>query len=68
MGRHTHHAEYRGLRWVTVACKCGWVSEGHRSRGEAHRAYEGHVWLAETDPNRSFWAGVDARRREPRGE
>lgn len=57
-----HHLTLAGGRFVTAACLCGWVSEGHRSRGQATQAWEGHVYLA-TGRLQSF--GVDARRREP---
>jgi hypothetical protein len=56
-----HHGRYRGLHHVTVTCGCGWISQNHRSRGEAKRAYDGHVWLASAP--RVVLYGVDARRR-----
>jgi hypothetical protein len=60
----SHRAYYRGLRYVTVTCRCGWVSMNHRSRGEAKRAHDGHVWLATSTPTsgpRTAY-GVDARK------
>lgn len=63
--RPKHFDSYRGWRplRVTVTCRCGWVSENHRSRGEARRAYESHVWLTVRRPILIF--GVDARRVRP---
>ena len=60
-----HMDRYRGVRWVTVTCDCGWVSENHRSRGEARRAWEGHRWLAAHNRVHARF-GVDARRRAVR--
>lgn len=38
-----HEGRYRGFWPVTVTCTCGWVSENHRSRGRARRAYGNHL-------------------------
>ena len=56
-----HRARYRGWRRVSVVCACGWIREARRSRGEARREHEWHLWHVETDPARPFWATVDAR-------
>lgn len=53
-----HRDRYRGVRWVTVTCRCGWISMNHRSRGEARRAWEGHTYRTRG----SFRVGVNAHR------
>lgn len=61
-GEHVLHTYPDGRRFVfyTAQCDCGWIREGHHSRGEAKRAWEGHV-AEHTLTSRTF--GVDARRR-----
>ena len=46
MTRPVHTFTVTGVRFPTAACTCGWVSERHRSRGEAYRAWDAHRWYA----------------------
>jgi len=59
----SHRLRVRGWRaWrVTATCACGWVSECHRSRGEAIDAYTAHRWHADHRRVRAVY-GVNAHR------
>ena len=54
-----HRLTVKGWWWPTATCRCGWVTELYRGRGSARRAWDWHVWHAETDPARNFWAAVE---------